>query len=156
MATLHMLIGIPGSGKSTYVRNTLINQLNNAIIVSSDEVRNLHPDFDEDHIWPEIYRLCAIALLENKELIFDATNITPKVRKRFFDELEKRNVKFDSYQKIAYYFTTDVEICYQRVLKRNQNPNERYLPVEVIRQYNANKIMPTEEEGFCKIVVVED
>ena len=154
MKTLHMLIGIPGSGKSTYTKEVLSKQIDDAILVSSDETRNQNPDLNEDQIWPEIYRLCAKALSENHNLIFDATNITPKVRKRFFDEIEKRGIPFDSYDKIAYFFIADPQLCIERVTIRNQNPKERYLPLEVITNYFQNIIEPTKEEGFSKIITV--
>ena len=53
-----MLIGIPGSGKSTYSKKVLSSKLDNAILVSSDQTRNDNPELTEDEIWPEIYRLC--------------------------------------------------------------------------------------------------
>ena len=156
MKTVHMLIGIPGSGKSTYSKKVLLSKLDNAILVSSDQTRNDNPELTEDEIWPEIYRLCAKALSENHDLIFDATNITPKTRKRFFDEMEKRNIPFDSYDKIAYYFEADPNLCIERVIIRNKDPKERPLPLEVINDYYQNQIKPTKEEGFSNIVIIEN
>ena len=57
MATLHMLVGIPGSGKSTYTRNHLTKKYHDAVVIASDIVRTNNPHLKEEEIWPEIYRL---------------------------------------------------------------------------------------------------
>lgn len=151
MATVHMMIGIPGSGKTTFARS--LSKEHNYVIVSSDVVRMLHPDFDETKVWPEVYRLCAENLKNNQDIIFDATNITPKVRARFDTELSKYHVK---YQKIAYFFKTDVSKCIERVTKRNTLSNELYLPTEVISSYGEKIIPPTTDEGFIEIKIIEN
>ena len=154
MKAVHMLIGIPGSGKSTYCKEILINKYKNAILVASDKVRDNNPNVKEIDIWPIIYKQCADALNSNKSLIFDATNITPSVRKLFFDKIDELGAKH--YEKIAYYFITDVNKCINRVEKRNQNPNERYLPVNIISGYNDRIIAPSKKEGFKEIIVIDN
>lgn len=154
MATLHMLIGIPGSGKSTYCNNVLTKKYPNAIFIASDKVRDNNPNMSEDQIWPEIYRLCSLALNSNQDVIYDATNITPTVRSRFFSKLEERNVK--NYDKVAYYFITDPNKCVERVAKRNTMPNERFLPLDVIKGYGEKIIAPTIDEGFKEIIVIDN
>ena len=151
MATIHVLVGIPGSGKSTYAKS--LEKQKGYIIVSSDTVRNLHPDWEESLIFPEVYRLCSEYLKNGQDIIYDATNITPKVRKRTFDSLDQFGV---TYEKIAYYFDTPVEVCLKRVEKRNQDPNELFLPLEVIESYGNNIIVPTNEEGFSEIYIIKN
>ena len=92
MALVHMMVGIPGSGKSTY-SNKLHKEFGYPI-VSTDVVRTLHPDWEESLIWPEVYRLCAEYLSNNQDIIYDATNITPKVRNRFCEEVNKIYAKY--------------------------------------------------------------
>ena len=152
--TVHMLVGIPGSGKSTYCNNHLIKKYPKAIFIASDIVRNNNPKMKEEEIWPEIYRLCSMSLKAGKDIIYDATNITPNVRDRFFNKLLERGVV--EYNKIAYFFPTNPKICEERVTIRNTMPNERFLPVEVIAGYGEKIIAPTKEEGFIEIVVVDN
>ena len=145
-----MLIGIPGSGKSTFAEK-LSKELN-CRIVSTDKVRSENPNWDEALVWPEVYRLCALALQNNLDVIFDATNITPKVRRRFVDEVEKYNAVVVMG---AYYFNTSKEECYARVVKRNNQPDSLFLPPEVVYSYSEKIVFPTKEEGFSFIKTIE-
>lgn len=147
MANVHMMIGIPGSGKSTF--SNILNRKYNYIIVSTDVVRKLHPDWEENLIWPEVYRLIGDYLKNGQDVIFDATNITPKVRARFIEEVNKYCL---NYEIIAYYFDTPLDVCIKRVSKRNENPNELFLPLEVISSYHEKIVFPLKEEGFVKII----
>ena len=154
MATIHMLVGIPGAGKSTYCKEVLTKKYPKAIFIASDIVRTNNPNMSEDQIWPEIFRLCSEAINNNNDIIYDATNITPKVRNNFFAQLELRKCK--NYDKIAYFFPTNPEICKERVILRNQDKNERFLPVEIIEGYGKNIIAPTIEEGFKDVIVIDN
>ena len=57
MAKVHLMIGIQGSGKSTF--SNQLSKKENIMIVSTDRVRQANPDWPEENIWPEVYRLCA-------------------------------------------------------------------------------------------------
>lgn len=150
MPKVHMLIGIPGSGKSTYAQK--LKEETKIPIVSSDEIRKKFPLLDESGIWPKVYELAASYLNQGISIIYDATNITPLVRKRFDENLAKYAV---SYEKIAYYFDTPPYVCVERVTKRNQKDRELFLPIEVIYSYAEKIIRPTLAEGFEKIIVIE-
>ena len=148
---IYLMIGVPGSGKSTYSKQ--LKEELQCEIISTDNLRNIHPDWTETMIWPEVYRLNALALKEGRDAIYDATNATPKVRKRFVDEVEKHGVKVEM---VAYYFDTPWEECQRRVIKRNDMPGERYLPPEVVESYGNTIIKPTLEEGFKFIRIVHN
>lgn len=150
MAKIIMLIGIPGSGKTTYSKE-LIKKYN-AKVISSDKVRQTYIGIDEKEVFPTVYKLCIEELKEEKNVILDATHITPKVRKRSFDALDAYGMP---YEKVAVYIDTSVEECARRVEKRNQDPNELSLPVEVVYSYGKNIIPPSKEEGFDEIYIVK-
>lgn len=149
MAKLIMLIGIPGSGKTTH--SVELSKKYNAKVISSDKVRQTYIGIDEKDVFPTVYRLCIEELKNGNNVIIDATHITPKVRKRTFDSLDQYGIHYD---KVAIYFDTPVEECVRRVAIRNQDPNELFLPLEVIESYGKNIIMPTKEEGFEVIRVI--
>ena len=148
---IYLMVGIPGSGKSTYSKS-LKKELQ-CEVISTDQVRNDHPDWDESKVWPEVYNRAANALKEKRDAIFDATNTTPKVRKRFVDEVQKHEVEVEM---AAYFFDTPWEVCYERVLRRNEMPGERFLPPEVVESYGKSIIAPTLDEGFKFIKVIKD
>lgn len=151
MATVHMMVGIPGSGKSYY--SNYLNKLYGYHIISTDRVRMEHPDWEESLIWPEVYQLVGYYLKNNEDVIFDATNITPKVRNRFKDEVNKH---YTSYDMIAYYFDTPVDECVKRVDLRNNLPGNLFLPLDVIKSYGERIIKPTLDEGFKKIIEIKN
>jgi predicted kinase len=149
MASVHMLIGIPGSGKTTYGKK--LQEQYGYQIISTDMVRNTFPHIEEKDVFSKVYQLCAEHLRNNIDIIYDATNITPAVRKRFIDNMKSYGVNYDL---IGYFFSIDPEICVQRVVQRNLNPEERYLPPEVPLSYGKNIVPPLLEEGFKMIIVV--
>lgn len=151
MSKFIMLIGIPGSGKTTCSKDLAIQY--NAKVISTDKVRQTYVGIEESEVFPTVYRLCSEELKNGYNVILDATHITPKVRKRTFDSLDQFGV---TYEKIAYYFDTPVEVCLKRVEKRNQDPNELFLPLEVIESYGNNIIVPTKEEGFSEIYIIKN
>ena len=151
MAILHLMVGIQGSGKSTYSKK-LKDEFGYKII-SSDEVRKMYPDWEEVKIFPEVYRLCAVELKEGNDVIFDATNITPKVRARNINLIREIYSDFEVY---AYFINTNKEICKERVLKRNNMEGELFLPIEVIDSYYNNLVPPSLEEGINKVIVINN
>lgn len=145
-----MLVGIPGSGKTTYGR-TLKEELK-CLMISSDEVRNLHPTWDEVLIFPEVYRLIAIELEQGHDVIFDATNVTPKVRARLKEKLEPYHV---DYKVGCYYFPTPWKECYKRIEKRNTIEGERFFPLDAVEGYATTIVAPTKDEGFIFVKTID-
>lgn len=149
MAKLIMLIGIPGSGKTTHSK--VLMKEYDCEVISTDKVRQTYPGIVESDVFPTVYKLCAEEMKLGHNVILDATHITPKVRKRTFDALDQFEI---AYEKIAVYLDTPVEECLRRVEIRNQNPEELFLPLEVIESYGKNIIVPSEEEGFSEIHII--
>lgn len=149
MGIVHMMIGVPGSGKSTIARK--MREEFGYPIVATDTVRDLHPNWDEKKIWPEVYRLCGEYLQNDCDVIYDATNITPLVRLRFIENVKEYVLEF---KMIAYVIKADLKTCLERVKLRNQNPLERYLPVNVVTSYYFKLQEPTLSEGFTDIKII--
>ena len=96
MVTIYMLIGIQGSGKSTYAR--VKSKELSIPIVSSDNVRDENPDSPEENTFPLVYEKCAEYIKSGTDFIYDATSITKKVRKRFFDNMALHGLTVSEYQ----------------------------------------------------------
>lgn len=151
MAILHLMVGVQGSGKSTY--SNKLNKEYGYKIISSDEVRKMHPDWEEIRVFPEVYRLCAIELKEGRDVIFDATNITPKVRSKNIGLI--RDI-YSDFEVHVYFIKASKETCKERVKRRNNIEGELYLPIEVIDSYFSNLVIPSVEEGFDKVIIINN
>ena len=151
MNTIHLMVGIQGSGKSTFSKK--LSDGLSIIIVSTDEVRKQNPNILEADVWPTAYKMCADELQKGKDVIFDATSITPKVRSRLIDNIKVFNEYFNVG---CYFFEVDPTICKERVAKRNQIVGELFLPVEVVDNYHERLIKPTIDEGFIFVKTIDE
>lgn len=149
MKTIHMMIGIPGSGKTTFVNK--FSKERNIYVVSTDIVRMSNPGILESDVWPRVYKMIGEILDTNDEVIFDATNVTKKVRDRFKENVNKY---ITDYEIIGYYFPTNYTECIKRVAKRNESKNELFLPLDVIESYGKTIYPPMPEENFKEVKVI--
>ena len=62
MAKLIMMVGIPGSGKTTYSKD--LSKEYNAKVISSDKVRQTIVGIKENDVFPTVFRLCIEELKE--------------------------------------------------------------------------------------------
>lgn len=148
---IYMMVGIQGSGKTTFAKK--LSKESDVVIISTDLVRKNNPHFKEEEVWPYVYEQVALNSKAGKNVIFDATSITPKVRKRFMEEI----IKFDCNPVFgAYFLNTDKMKCHNRVVDRNKIEGELYLPPEVVFSYSERLIPPTIDEGFKVIYIVVD
>ena len=108
--TFIMMVGLPGSGKSTVA--TELAEIGNAKIFSSDEYRAklLGDENDQSNnqlVFDKLYEEMLDCILKSgHNVIFDATNITIKDRKRCLEKLSRYAVN-----KIAYFVNTPYQIC---------------------------------------------
>lgn len=149
MNKVYMMIGIPGSGKTTFVKQ--LEKEVKASVVSTDIVRALHPTIGERDIWPMVYEMIGKKLLNGEDVIFDATNVTKTPRNRFKENINKYT---EDYELIGYYFPMHYSICIGRVAKRNEMPGELPIPIDCISSYGESIYPPTYEEGFKELHVV--
>lgn len=141
MAKLYTMVGLPGSGKSTFAKHHP-----NCVVVSTDEIRaELFGDANEqkegNKVFAVAFERIANALAENKDVIFDATNVGRKNRKQILKRFEAVH--------IAVYINTSVEECKRRNAKR-----ERVVPNEVIDRMASRLTIPTEAEGFNHVIIL--
>jgi len=147
LSKIIMFVGLPASGKSTIAKE--ISKKENAVIHSSDDLRkkifdNINDEDHNDELFKELHRRIKKDLIEGKNVIYDATNISYKRRKGFLEELKKINCYKD-----CYLVATPYEIC----LKRNQE-RERKVPDYVIKKMYKSFYIPQYYEGWDKINIV--
>ena len=140
-----LAIGLPGCGKSTWFREYKI------VPLATDHLRLLlADDEDEQRFQAEIF--AALRYLIRKRLDFkrpvtyvDATNLTRRFRRQFFDIAKTRPCHIE-----ALYFDVAFEICLDRNRKRG-----RKVPAKVMQAMFAKMTPPTLEEGFERITTID-
>lgn len=142
--TFLMLVGLPGSGKSTYAKK----YEHMYTIHSSDAIR--YELFgDENHqadntvVFDTLHKRVKQDLEARKNVIYDATNISWKRRKAFLDSLKK----IDCYKE-AVVIATPYEVC----LEQNER-RERKVPEDVIERMYKNFDVPFYNEGWDAVVI---
>lgn len=132
LAVLHnemvIMIGFPGSGKSTFVKNNFSNYT----ILSGDELKT------EAKIIKEINKN-----IGENSIVIDATNPGKDKRKKFID--------------IANSYNIPVRCIYMNVSKEQallqNNKRDKPVPAIVFNIFNKRFEYPTEDEG-CSVVVI--
>lgn len=149
---LYVMIGIPGGGKSFYSKQ--IAEKTNAKIISSDDLReewygNAEDQTHNFELFKRIDKLIEKSVIGNEDIIYDATNLYRKNRKKLF-ELHRLN---DDLKIIAVVINTSLEDA-----KIRNSGRERVVPDDVIeRFYNIFKSQyPTIEEGFDDIIEINN
>ncbi|GHN00602.1 hypothetical protein WSM22_20910 [Cytophagales bacterium WSM2-2] len=130
---LIMLIGIPGSGKSSFVKNFLFDDY---LRISLDlfNTRNKEKRFME------------LALNLQQRMVIDNTNVSKAERSRYIAE-----AKIRKFQVTGYYFESQLSICLDRNEKRLGK--ERIEKVGVIAKFKQLEL-PGYDEGFDKLYYV--
>lgn len=146
MNKLFMMIGLPASGKSSLAEQ--IAKSEDAEIVSSDNIRKeLYGDEniqgDNNKVFRILQERIINGLKNNRNMIYDATNISYKTRMAFLQRLNKLEV-----EKIAVMVATPYEDCLIRNSQR-----ERKVPEEVIKNMYFNFYIPQYYEGFDDIQI---
>ena len=141
MNKLFIMVGVPGSGKST--RALELAKEYNAKVFSSDEYREklFGTATDQSHN-QEVFRKLHLDLVGHLayegSAILDATNISVKDRKQALSMVSGVEC-----EKIAVVCATDIHYCYERNESR-----DRVVPKEVIYKYVSRFQIPTKHEGF--------
>lgn len=150
MNKLYVLVGVPGSGKSTWVKNQ--DWAQDIPVVSTDRfvdeyavsVGKTYSEVFEEYM-PVAVKLMAnqveICRANKKDIIWDQTSTTLASRKRKFNMLP-------NYYKIAVVFKTpDADELAKRLASR---PGKE-IPADVVNNMIADFDVPSEDEGFDEV-----
>ena len=144
---LAVMIGISGSGKSTYA-NGLKTSLN-AELVETDAIRleltgNAEDQSQNGKVFEVARKRVNDILAQGKNAIIDATSLTIRDRKDWIDIAKNNNAEVR-----AYFIDTPVSIC-----KSQNNKRQRKVPEWVIDKQAAKLYAPTKSEGFDSVTVI--
>lgn len=144
----HMLIGVPYSGKSTFVKNYFKDKP--VVIISTDSFieevaksRNkAYHEVFEDTISKAIevmYENLNLAVKNKLNIVWDQTNLTSKSR------IEKLSKLPTEYVKIGYIFNSP---SYKELRERIEERSNKKIPFEVVQKMYKSFEPPLLEEGF--------
>ena len=150
-----MLIGIPGSGKSTWISQK--NKNNKYIIVSPDEIRrdlvgDVSDQSQNSKVWQLTKDYVINALASGKNVILDSIMTSSKNRTDFIKDLPKSNLR-------AKVFYIDPEISKERISKDIELGKDRSnVPSEVIdnKHNELMKDIKISNKGLLDLSKLED
>lgn len=142
---LTVLVGLPGSGKSTWADENA----GKGVIISTDQIRGeINGDPADQSNGNEVWRLAfnrtRYWLHLGYNVIFDATNCGRANRRNVLHEL-----KDHAREVYAIFFNTSKAEC-----KRRNAARERVVPDEVIERMAERLSVPTKEEGFDRVFII--
>jgi predicted kinase len=139
-----VLVGLPGSGKSTYLKQMGVSGL------SSDEIRKLLADDETDQtVHVRVFQTLRY-LLEQRLAIgravtyIDATNLTPEERGPYLAIGRAWGCDVE-----AVFFDVPLDVCLERNARR-----PRVVPGEALAKMAAKLAPPSVEEGFARVTVL--
>jgi predicted kinase len=150
----YQLIGVPGSGKSTWVSSQKWGLI--CAYVSTDRYVEAYAEsvgLTYSEVFHDVMPGAVAAMVDSVELassmkqdvIWDQTSVSVKSRKRKFQLLP-------NYEHIAVVFKTPDQT---ELLKRLATRPGKNIPWHVMEDMIKNLEMPTEEEGFSEIWYAE-
>lgn len=151
---LIVLVGLPGTGKTTF-RQALVKQGHAFMTISSDDyidfaaklVRKTYSEVFQDAVGPANAAIEADAKLAkqlNVNVLWDQTNLTVKKRKIILD-------KFKDYDKVCVYFPIPNDW-----IDRLTNREGKHIPSSVLASMQDVFETPTISEGFSNVFTPEE
>jgi len=139
-----VLVGLPGSGKSTWLERQGI------VGIASDWIRQVLADDATDQTIHARVFLTMRYLLRHRLAIgrpvsyVDATHLTPEERRPYIELGRWYGCDVE-----AVYFDVPPEVCRERNLRR-----DRVVPDDAMERMAAKLVLPELAEGFTRVIVV--
>ncbi|MBZ5578073.1 MAG: ATP-binding protein [Acidobacteriia bacterium] len=139
-----VLVGLPGSGKSTYLERLGVTAL------SSDAVRKLLADDEtdqtlHDRVFQTLRYLLRHRLALGRPVTYlDATHLTPEERQPYLAIGKSYGCEVE-----AVFFDVPLEVCCERNAARH-----RVVPDDVLAKMAAKLVPPSTAEGFNRVTAV--
>jgi predicted kinase len=147
-----MLVGVPGSGKTTFREENfpkheythvslddIIMKIATMFQRKYDDIFLLVADFAKN----QMMQNAQLAIEQNKDIIWDQTNLTPESR------MGKLSIFPSTYRKIAYVFYTPADHIHRARLETANR--HKFIPPKVVQSMIDSYVVPTFGEGFDEI-----
>ena len=150
---LYMLVGVPGSGKSTWIQNHIDFFKNSYSVISRDAIRFAELKEDDDYfskeniVWDKYVFAAKNSLKENENTILDATHLNEKSRAKVLNALKDclKDVEINTIV-----MNTSLN---RTIAQNNMREGRSFVPLSAVRRMNSQLTMPTLEEGFDNIYI---
>jgi tRNA uridine 5-carbamoylmethylation protein Kti12 len=154
MHTVYILVGVPGSGKTTWLKDN--PKTKHADILSSDGIiEDIASEYGYTYndIFKEVVPFANRVFLDSVDLavkehdcdvVLDRTNMSRKTRAPFIR-------KFKGFRKVAVVFEKPSD---EEWLRRLNSRPDKTIPKYILDSMVGNFEMPTELEGFDEIIPV--
>lgn len=146
--TIYLMVGIQGSGKSTWANN-FMEKHNNTLLISRDLIRkNLIGDEEyfskEDEVWDTFVKSISAGVKQRFEnIIIDATHISIASRRKILNALVQNAGNVNEYNLKIVVMDTPLMICLHR---NDEREGFELVPKNVIKKFSEQFEMPTNEE----------
>lgn len=150
MLAFYMMVGLPGSGKSTkaeQIKNEFGAQVFSSDALRKEKFGDEKVQRDANEIFKELLNRCAASLNNCHTTVLDATNLSYKKRVEFLKELDRKVDK--AFSKICILIATPYEICCERNRSR-----ERVVPDEAMKRMYRSFYTPSYFEGWNDIQII--
>jgi len=154
-----MLIGAPGSGKSTWIDDFVSSSPDAWVVLSTDAIIEKYAD-DKNVTYAEAFAALPFKKVQSKfniqakdafknqyNVIWDQTNMTVKSRKKKLSQVP------DNYETAAITFEIDREELRRRGEQRKGETGKE-VPEKIIDQMIDSYVRPTKAEGFSSIRII--
>ena len=150
---IYVLVGLPGSGKSTFVEKFASAEEGHYTILSTDnyiEARAAEEGKTYNDVFQAYIKSASADMAEHRKqaisarrsIIHDQTNLGLKKRRGILAQLP------EGYHKVAVYFEIDEGLRQQRLTQR---PG-KVIPAHIDQGMRDAYVRPTVEEGFDEVV----
>lgn len=158
---MYILVGPPAAGKSTWIEKEFQGECS---IIGSDAILEAIAEENGqtyDEVFSKYMKVADRMMWEEFDkcvdgncypIVVDRTNMSVKARAKFFDRLKNFH-KNHGYKIHAVVFPKPEDAEYQRRL--NSRPGKT-IPSHVITSMLANFQMPTTQEGFSTVTIIEE
>ncbi len=148
MATLFVMCGTPGSGKSTWANKFRQDRLK-MVYVSRDAIRlsiitdDEHYFSHEDEVYEKFVDVIADNLRAGVDTIADATHLSHGARAKLYNALAARGMTSDKYDIVFVQMGTPVEEC---IIRDNAREGRCHVTASVVRRMYSQNTKPTMDE----------
>ncbi len=149
------LIGVPGSGKSTWLQEhmPMANVMSTDIVIEN-VARSYGMTYNEgfkelisfaDKV---MWRHITLAHMRQEDYVIDRTNLTAKSRKKFIDKLKLHRYEIEA---VVFPLPGTEKLSEEEWNRRLDSRSGKTIPAHVLSSMIEHYEVPTEAEGFSKI-----